>query len=228
MDLKIDYKSWIKKLKFSKVIFGLFTFAIIGFLVLIFLSKKENSSLKSEIISLRKQIQEPDHGTPSKNVSIKNGVYTDYDKGFTFNYPKDFFNLTEEGYMRNNKISVLDDKDKGDKPEIELYVISNDFWKNEFSQTMIDLEVGQKLKSYGITKLQNLSVDGMKGAVWFQDNNTIVGQAPPHYVYNATWIRNEEKYKGEYTLNMKIFDDNNYEQYKPMFDKMVSSFKLLK
>jgi hypothetical protein len=187
--------------------------------------KKDNSSLgRKQTYEENQNTPQPTPNTRTLNVVIKNGVYTDYDNGFIFHYPTDFFVFaTENGYLRNTETFETKTFFEDESSYVELYVGTSPI--NDFDKTLIDLKKGQKLEKFALTKLTDLETKNMSGYVYFQDN-TLIGQGPRHYTYHAAWVKKGAEYTKIYYFNMKIYK-NDPEKYKPIFDQIVSSFRLI-
>lgn len=152
-------------------------------------------------------------------------VYTNTAFNFSFQYPSDLFvyqgsSQTDSQYW-SNKID-------GGGP---LELGQDGIWLNmsfsnpgptmtSFYNKVIDLKVNESISESAVTKLSDLNTNGIKGAVYFQGvPANFAGESA--YTYEAVWIKDSFVFR----LNFSAFTQNNLQNQKKTFDKILSTFK---
>lgn len=163
----------------------------------------------------------------STTVNVPNNmkVYTNTTFNFSFQYPSDLFVYqgspqTDSQYW-SNKIN-------GGAP---LELGQDGIWLNmsfsnpgptmtSFYNKIINLKVNESISESAVTKLSDLSTNGIKGAVYFQGvPANFAGEAA--YTYEAVWIKGDLVYR----LSLSAFTQNNLQNQKKTFDQILSTFK---
>jgi len=161
---------------------------------------------------------------PLRNIEIINGNYIDSDNGYSFSFPKEFFKTQNPGHLSSE--AGEDDPSTWNEKKPVIQIITDAYRTDNFEKVMLDLPVGLKLKSYDITKLSNIAIDDMRGITYFQGKGLVGQSGSPDYSYTAQWLEGKGISPKSYFITLRIYDDDNYEQYKPIFDNIVSSFRL--
>lgn len=153
------------------------------------------------------------------------GVYTNYEHGVRFTYPKDHFSdfvRSDANYVSfSNK--PLTSESMFSEGWFNLSFNANSY-KNEFIKKIFDWKVGEATEDQSFKKLSDIDNSGVKGVVYY--TKTPIDRATEHSIaYHAVWIRGEHTY--ELKLGTAVENKITLEEKKPIFDEIVNSLEFV-
>lgn len=167
------------------------------------------------------QIPQPTQAVNANIKTYQNAVYN-----FSFQYPTDLFIYQ---HPPQQEAQYWSNKANGGSP---MELGTDGVWMNmvfsnpgssliNFYKKIMDLPINGTLSENGVTKLSNITTNGVQGVTYFQGVPPNFVGGGPAYSYEALWIQDNFVYR----LTFSTFSEAKLTTYKPTFDQIVNSFK---